>query len=349
MVRENIFAMLSKIKSRLWSKIVVKFRYTSFYPFLYNSYWHYKLNKNNVFNLTDSNYYSAIPNRGAGVGHQLANWNAGYWYAHYFGLKFSHTPFSTKSWEDFLGFGEDEVQTELLLNTKGYTAVRLPLFDENKREEIELTKRIIHSYKNKKVVFIAEQDQFYKEQFGVCDAIKKKFYAALAREKNQLVYDENVYNVAIHIRRGDITIGQKKGNTNHIMRWQDNNYFEHVLNNVLKHINTDKEVKIYLFSQGNLNDFKSFIGYKNLTFCLDMSGQDSFLHMVYADLLITSKSSFSYKPALLNNGIKVCPRDFWHSYPSEKDWIIAEEDGTFNSEQIKKLDEYYTGKHTQKL
>ena len=53
----------------------------------------------------------------------------------------------------------------------------------------------------------------------------------------------------------------------------------------------------------------------------------SFLHMVYADVLITSKSSFSYKPALLNTGIKVSPKQFWHSYPKTTDWLLADEDG----------------------
>lgn len=55
-----------------------------------------------------------------------------------------------------------------------------------------------------------------------------------------------------------------------------------------------------------------------------MNSQDSFLHMVYADCLITSKSSFSYKPALLNKGIKVCPKDFWHGYPNTKDWLLID-------------------------
>jgi len=44
--------------------------------------------------------------------------------------------------------------------------------------------------------------------------------------------------------------------------------------------------------------------------------------------LITSKSSFSYKAALLNNGLKICPKNFWHGYPSTNDFILVEEDGT---------------------
>lgn len=60
-----------------------------------------------------------------------------------------------------------------------------------------------------------------------------------------------------------------------------------------------------------------------------MNAQHSFLHMVNADLLITSKSSFSYKPALLSNGIKVCPSDFWHDYPKKKDFLLVDNKGDF--------------------
>jgi hypothetical protein len=59
-----------------------------------------------------------------------------------------------------------------------------------------------------------------------------------------------------------------------------------------------------------------------------MDAQNCFLHMIYADLFITSKSSFSYKSALISNGIKVCPKEFWHGYPKAKDWILSENDGT---------------------
>jgi hypothetical protein len=61
-----------------------------------------------------------------------------------------------------------------------------------------------------------------------------------------------------------------------------------------------------------------------------MSANESFLHMVHADCLITSKSSFSYKPALLSNGIKICPKKFWHGYPNSSDWILVDENGNFS-------------------
>jgi hypothetical protein len=115
------------------------------------------------------------------------------------------------------------------------------------------------------------------------------------------------------------------------MRWQGSDYFVKVLENVLNCIETSKPIAIYLFSQGTVSDFPQFSIFQNLHFCLDMNAQDSFLHMVFADLLITSKSSFSYKPALLNKNIKVSPKVFWHGYPKTKDWIMSTEDGNIHS------------------
>ena len=82
-----------------------------------------------------------------------------------------------------------------------------------------------------------------------------------------------------------------------------------------------------MFSQGNEENFFEFNEFPNIHFCLDMGAQESFLHMVYADALITSKSSFSYKPALLSRGIKFVPENFWHGYPKSKDWILLNEEG----------------------
>jgi hypothetical protein len=321
-----------KVCNRIWAFVVRKFRNKSFYVKIYNSYWHYRLNSKKTSDKS-LNYYCNIPNSGAGIGHQIANWTAGYWFAQQFGLQFAHFPFSTEKWENFLGFGEKEINIEKLLSL-GYSKVKLPLFKEYNATEFELQKKIIASYSNKKVVFVAEQDQFYRNQFGVIEFIQEKFHNAPSRKKNQLIYNPNHFNIAVHVRRGDIVSGQKNQNLNLQMRWQGNNYFEKVLANVLSTIRTDKPISIYLFSQGLPSDFPEFDKFRNLHFCLDMNAQDTFLHMVFADLLITSKSSFSYKPALLNRGIKVCPKDFWHGYPETDDWALVDEDGNINYKAV---------------
>jgi len=328
-------AILGKIKRKLQGKLVSYTRNTCIYPFIYRSYWHYLLHKNKKGKM--DSYYSARPNPGAGIGHQLANWIAGYWFAKQFGLRFAHWPFSTLEWENFLGLGNREVHVADLAK-KGYKLRKLPLFDETNEKEVTLNKKIIFSYAGMHIVFIAEQDQFYKNQYGVIDEIRQKFYNAPARKDDRLVYDKNNLNIAIHVRRGDIMTDPE--NPNLAMRYLSNNYFEKVLAQVYVYFFTSQEktIHIYFFSQGQPEDYPEFAKYDNLHWCMDMGAQDSFLHMVYADVLITSKSSFSYKPALLNRGIKVCPKNFWHGYPNSWDWIIAEDNGDIYDSQISKIE-----------
>ncbi len=312
---------------RIYSRIH-RIMFTLFGIWIYPSYWHYKKKgKDRTPDLSEV-YYTAEPNFRAGIGHQMANWIAGYWWAKQFGLKFAHLPFSSKVWDDFLGFGEGEVKVKEL-KKRGYIVRRLPRFRENHADELELQRDIISSYSGKKIVLLAEQDQGYRDQYGVMEDIQRKFQQAPARKKDHLTYDKNCFNIAVHARRGDIMKDSK--NPNLTMRILSNHYFYNALRGALGLITTDKEIHIYFFSQGSSSDFPEFEKFKNLHWCFDMSAQQSFLHMVYADLLIISKSSFSYKPALLNKGLKVCPKDFWHGYPDTKDWILCDNEGYIES------------------
>lgn len=313
------------LKAKLWRVLVRNSRQYWFYHFLYRSFWHslfyHKCNGD-----LRKIYYSARPNPGAGIGHQMANWIAGYWWAKQFGLKFAHTPFAKKEWDDFLGFGEGEM-TVNKLKEQGYKVRKLPLFKEENKEDVDLQNIIISSYAGQKVVFMAEQDQNYHDQYGVMEDIQKKFYSAPSRKNDDLIYDKSHYNIAIHVRRGDIMTDTDS--SVYKMRYISNSYFYNVLIQVLEKYQSEKEPHIYFFSQGSPDEYPEFKGIKNLHWCFDMSPQQSFLHMVYADLLITSKSSFSYKPALLNKGIKVCPKDFWHGYPESDDWYFCDNQGSF--------------------
>lgn len=320
-MNRNIKNLMEKIRQRIMLK---KDRTSRIY--LYPAYWKGKVyaKSENIF--TEEMFFAARPNVGAGIGHQLANWIAGYWFAKQFKLKFAHIPFSNPQWEQFFGFYQNEVLYSDLIKMK-YKVVRLPIFDEYNRDEIQRIKNIMSAYVGKKVIFLAEQDQFYKEQYGVRAELQEKFYSCEERKKETLIYDKDAFNIAVHVRRGDIVQAPGENKEYLTKRFQSNMYFVHALETALDILKDRENINIYLFSQGKESDYPEFKKFKNLHFCLDMGAQESFLHMVYADALITSKSSFSYKPALLNQGIKFVPADFWHGYPESADWIQLEENG----------------------
>lgn len=325
----NRIKLTNKVNAKLWSILVNNTKNTLLYNFIYKSYWHYLFHKSdNVCNV-DNLYYAAWPNHGAGLGHQLDVWCSGPFIARDWGLKFAYLPFSKERWDKFLGFGEEEISVEEL-KKRGYIVRRLPLFDAHDNISIDLNKRIISSYSGKKIVFIAEVDQPYiytpeeKTEF-----IKNKFMSASSRADDMIILDRSNYNITIHIRRGDIM--SDPTNQNLVMRYLSNAYYDNVLQQVLKILNIDKPVHIYVFSQGKLEDFPEFNKYDNLHWCFDVSAQNSFANMVYSDMIITSKSSFSYDPALMNEGVKLCPKSFWGHYPKSKEWILCEDDGSFDN------------------
>ena len=314
--------------------IVRRMRHAKFYPALYPSVWRGRWagmpkSPAGVANA----YFTAVPHPGAGIGHQIANWIAGYWFARQFGLQYAHSPFPSADWEALLGFGRGEVSVETL-RAHGHRLVRLPTFDEDNAVEVDRIRRIIRAYGRRRVVFVAEQDQFYRDQHGVMADIRAKFGQAFEANAPALRFRPGVLNIAVHVRRGDIGTTGRSDQPNLAMRWQDEDYFLNVTKRVIAALPGGQPYRIWLFSQGNPEDFAAFTVLPYVTLCLDMNARESFLHMANAAILIASKSSFSYKPALLNDGIKICPDGFWHGYPGNPDWIIADASGNFQVEKF---------------
>ena len=291
-------------------------------------------------------YLTETVSYGAGIGHQLANWIAGYWFAHYFGINYAYSPFTSSAvpnrpnrWDRVLGFGEGEVSAYQLLKD-GYKKVQLPYFDENNAGHIEAIRRIIQSYAGQKAVFFTESNQFYHDQYGVMDEISAKFFSAAYRTRDQLIYDPDYYNIAIHIRR-TVVIDSKvieESEEQKAKRWTGNAYYEELLKTI-SGMDVGKPVRIHVFSTGKPEEFEAFRQYGDVLICSELDEYESFVHLVYADLLITSKSSFSYKPALISKGIKICPEGFWHGYPDRSDWFIVKESGKLTGEQTKRLEQ----------
>jgi hypothetical protein len=332
-----------KAKRKITGLLVSKMYNTVFQFKIYPSYWHYRLtgNKSRPAATIDTHYLFAKPNYGAGIGHQLANWNAGLYFAGLFGLQFVHFPFSSNLWESSLGLGEDLI-TVNELKKKKFKRIRLPKFDSKDPAQIALIKNIIESYRKENLMFSLEMDQGYWRQFETFPILREKFFKSRSRKNDHLMYSATSFNIAIHVRRGDITEMRNSDTSSWKDRWLDNSYYVTVLRALLTELKFQKEVDLYIFSQGHEDDFSEFKEFENVNYKLNVNAIDSFVHMVYADVLITSKSSFSYKPALISRGIKICPRSFWHEYPQTADYILADDRGIFDMQGLRELRKLFT-------
>lgn len=311
----------------------------------YPSYKHYL----KIGNVNNPNrkffFYTEKPREAGNIGHTMNNWIAGVMFARKFGCNYAYYPFQdtyvpyvANKWDYLLGFGYDEISVEYLLHN-GYKKVQLPKFDENKAEEVERTQRIIDSYTGQKIVFFAEQDQFFRNQYEASDIIKKKYFISEARKKDNILFEKEYINIAVHIRRTVIAdTGVKYEDENaRKLRWTGVEYFLNVMKQVDSAVIGKK--RYYIFTTGEKSEFDvltNSVG-SEVVFCNNLNEYDSFVNMVRADILITSKSSFSYNAALLSNGIKIVPLGFWHGYPNDSNWIIANQDGHIETEQKKYL------------
>ena len=278
-------------------------------------------------------YLTAIPNPGAGIGHQMSNWIAGLHYAKLFGLEYAPMHFSDPAWEELLGFSEGMTPADALFR-QGYKRVRLPRFD-GAEKELSHIRSLIGAFRGKKVVFRLERDQFFRELYLEAETLRKRFWNAPARKNDPPRDGFPPLFAAMHIRRGDI--GGNAPAPGMEKRWMSGEYYRRIYEALSA---LGLPIRFAVYSQGEEDDFPELKGLKNLEFRLKASERESFLAFVHADILISAKSSFSYKPALLNRGLKLCPRHFWHGYPEKADWVLAEDDGTLKEEEKNKLKEY---------
>jgi len=141
--------------------------------------------------------------------------------------------------------------------------------------------------------------------------IKMNFW----KNKERDFFKNNKLNVAVHIRREnkyDITLDPS--------RICPLVYYFNLINKIReKYKNNDKKLLFHIYSQNNINNYKRYDN-SDLCFHLNENLSDSFIGLVAADILITSKSSFSYVAAILSDG-EIYYTPFWH--PPSKNWIVC--------------------------
>ncbi len=305
------------------------------YPF-YASYRHRKVKRSAAAPVTQ--YMTQEPDYSAGFGHGVDVWRNGIINAALFGLEYAYTPMVNKAWEQELGFSENENSVSELKRS-GYRVVKLPYYEPDDEKSISLIKEITASYRGEKVIFLNEHEQNCNNDFFMtgADYMRRKFWAASRREHDKLIYRDGEISVAVHIRRGDVSVGVANGQENMKKRWLSEEYYITVMEKI-KEILAGRKMRFYIFSEGVKEDFPLINKMDaDICFCLDMGAVDSFIHMCRADLLVVGLSSFSYDPGLINTNLKIASDRFWCPYPDNGEWILADADGRFPEAEEEKI------------
>ena len=126
------------------------------------------------------------------------------------------------------------------------------------------------------------------------------------------MFKNNRLNIAVHIRRPNVQDDRINGTDT------NDAYYLYIINYIRTKY-SNKELIFHIYSQGELSKFEC---YKNKDTELHINEEltSTFLGLVGAEILITSRSSFSYSAALLSDG-EVYYLPFWHR--PRQNWIVV--------------------------
>jgi hypothetical protein len=181
------------------------------------------------------------------------------------------------------------------------------------------------------------------DRFPDCYAVCKEIspFAVLSMSDRPL-------RVAVHLRRGELLVVSRD-------RLLPNEYYISVAQNVsrvLEALRIDYEIEIHtevankefivepdhhgIFNRisspaivsPKMNGLDEFSALPNLVHCINDNAIDCLGKLATADILIMSRSSFSYVGALLNRNGIILYHPFWH--PQLSSWITVDSHGQFN-------------------
>ena len=128
---------------------------------------------------------------------------------------------------------------------------------------------------------------------------------------NENHYNNNKFNISFHIRRGDVQPDYNGG------RYTSNEFYLTQMR-YLSEKYKDRDILFHIYSEGLEGEFECF-KMPNTVLHLNEDVKTTFIGLITSDVLVQSKSSFSYVAGLLSNGI-VYYIPFWH--PPLSSWII---------------------------
>jgi len=277
--------------------------------------------------------------RSDGAGAQAHTIISAMCFARAHGHTYVHTPFTeidhaerpmpewVAAWEQFFNFGDGEERHESGTGrVYNYSAFHPRLFyaltggfhpaGRLRRTAVPGpvgTERYFHPY----FYYVDSHPETFRT---IIPDLRRKFWKGRTRP------DNDPLAVALHIRRGDVT-------TRHARRYTP---IESV-HRTIKDMQTVLEASgiaysVRLYSQGQAGDF-ALLRDTGVELCLDVDALWTMQQLISADVLVMSKSSFSYVAALISDGIKLY-EPFWHA-PMD-DWLPRNSHGRFDRRKFER-------------
>lgn len=262
-------------------------------------------------------------------------------YCRKFNIPYRHTPMQgvhhaegeqqvwDRRWEDFFNLGEGE---EPVSGREAETFDLFLLTFIKKRGEEDLTRFIRPPLPEFRPIYYFV---FSELPDGKLRQIFEQMFVDLLlpnvpdfRARYRLAHQrpaQRQFTVCMHVRRGDVDVARQD-------MWTDTASFLRTRELVEQALKAQGIAPRFLiFSQGKREDFAGFEG-EGVEFHLDADPFWTLEQMIDADLLVMSKSSFSYVAGMLCDGLKLFEPC---QLPAMPGWIMRDAAGEFDAEALR--------------
>lgn len=338
-------------------RLFIVSRYPSISPtcywlrWLYPAWWKYVfhalarcfcLNRRELKTDSSSRFLLRLP-KNAGIGDQIVtSWSETYMLARKYGLTFVHHPFARSlhnpntDWEEFLGFGTDEIQVQQVLQNKALKTVWLPPILLADQRNIALVGRIINQvYPQSNIIFRLASNIYFGVALDQSEPLPavylRKYEAARRKFSLNLNFESRCLHIGLHIRRGDVNTLRETNTDQWKWRWVSDEYYLNALGDLLILLD-EIPFQVHIFSDGTANELCAFREVPHCVFHLQEDPKRAFHGMVSVDILVSSSSSFAICAGKISRGIKLIGRDFDRDefrlfVPQTADWVPIEPTG----------------------
>jgi hypothetical protein len=259
-------------------------------------------------------YVCNVPHQFCGVGHLTSEWNAGFMLSQRYRLNFVHVPLP-EPWEFFLGWGKGELSYD---SVKRFRKIQLPLIPFKADVDcIERLAYLISRHKiREKTLFVLGYNQNAYDQTESGEVLRKKYDDNLAWKRVKVHKKDGEVTIAVHLRKGDILKSEKDMKKRYIDAAWMGGLASHIVRNV------KRTAKINVYSQGLTEEDKqafSIVG--GVSYFDNVDPCETLHNLLISDILVMSRSGFSYLAACMGRQLVVAPPKFWHCIPKGDRWI----------------------------
>lgn len=290
-------------------------------------------------------YVTSVTNKRGRLGHQLKDLLTAKIISIKYDLKYLYSPLRSfaEPWEEFLGFGENEIRYNDKNHSNFSEIIEFKKTDwwgmsleeiEDKIIEHKNDKTLFKFLNSARVIFDQVDDEITNK---IIDELREKYFKKRKEDPINEHFDKNKINIAVHVRRGGSW--NDVSQTNNSNRYSIDTFFLNQMNKIASLIK-DIDYEFHIYSEGPENELNQFKNLKKtkLHICDNEYPElfSVFHHMLIADILIASKSDFSYILGMMSKKFVIYPISKIIPFKENELHTLTDNKGNFNTKNLEK-------------